>query len=382
MKDKGKGSPFCFGNIVTRTDTNFIDREQERERLRMNARSGINTILISPRRWGKSSLVRTVAEDMADRKDIRFCFIDLFKVHSEEEFLMMLAQEVMKATASSMEDLFGLVKEFLHGITPQLSFSADPLHQIKFGFDVRQIRQNPRQILDLAQKVAEKKKLQTVVCIDEFQNLNYFDRQDHFQKQLRSHWQHHNKVTYFLYGSKRHMMADIFNTYQRPFYRFGDLINLPKLPKEDLVNFIVSAFRRTGRSIGKKLARKIVEHMDCHPYYVQQLAHLTWVRTSTKADEEMITSGLSDMMNQNSMFYEREVEMMSRTQINFLKALADGHQKFSSKDVLHDYDIGTSANVVKIKKALEDKEIIDTFGESVTFLDPAFEMWFIKRVMS
>lgn len=373
-------SPFSFGKLVTHEQNNFTDREEERKRLVSNARSGVNTILISPRRWGKSSLMRTVAQDMAGKHKVVFCFIDLFRINSQEEFLAMLATEIMRSTSTKTEDLITGMKTFFKELTPKLSFSVDPEHDIRIGFDLQQVKENPNEVLDLAQKIAEKKGVRIVICIDEFQNLSSFDNKDVFQKKLRSAWQLQPNVTYFLYGSKRHMMNDIFHSSQRPFYRFGDVINLPKIPREDLVKFIVSSFKRTKKSIGKKLADQIVSHMDRHPYYVQQLSHLVWVRSRPKATEETVEASLEDLLSQNSMFYEREVEMMSRTQTNFLKALSDGHQQFSAKQVLYDYDIGTSSNVVKIKSALIDKEIIDILEGQVSFLDPAFELWFRKRM--
>ena len=373
-------TPFSFGKVVTHGQDNFTDREKERERLMSNASNGVNTILISPRRWGKSSLVRTVAQDMSEEKKVLFCFIDLFKVNSQEEFLVMLATEVMKSTASKTDEVIEMMKTFFQKLTPKLSFTVDPTHDISIGFDLKQVEENPNEVLELPQKIAEKKGARIVVCIDEFQNLSDFDSNDVFQKRLRSVWQLQPDVTYFLYGSKRHMMNDIFHRSQRPFYRFGDVINLPKIPADDLTDFVVSSFKKTKKSIGKKLASRMVELMECHPYYVQQLAHLTWVRSNPKATEEILDASVDDLLNQNSMFYEREVELMSRTQINFLKALVEGVQQFSSKHVLRDYDIGSSSNVVKIKSALTDREIIDTLDGQVSFLDPAFELWFKKRM--
>ena len=111
-------SPFQIGK--TAGGDTFVGREHERDRLRTNFRSGVNTILISPRRWGKSSLVKQVALDMTREKDVRFAWIDLFHIRSEEEFLERMAEAVIKAAAGKWEERMGDVKRFIRGVVPQV----------------------------------------------------------------------------------------------------------------------------------------------------------------------------------------------------------------------------------------------------------------------
>lgn len=102
-------------------------------------------------------------------------------------------------------------------------------NEVSLDFDWKEVRRNPDEILDLAENIAADKGLRIVVCIDEFQNIAEFDNPDYFQERLRSHWQKHQHVAYCLYGSKRHMMLDVFTDSSRPFYKFGDLIFLLKI---------------------------------------------------------------------------------------------------------------------------------------------------------
>lgn len=82
------------------------------------------------------------------------------------------------------------------------------------------------------------------------------------------------------------------------------------------------------------------------------------------------------------MLYQRETERLSETQLNFMKALASGiTDGFSNKEIIQKYKLGTSANVSKMKKALVDKEFIEVTGKSASFLDPAFELWFIRELL-
>jgi hypothetical protein len=96
-------APFTFGTIARGED--FTDRIEESRRLVANFHNGVNTVLISPRRWGKSSLVRHAAQQtMLDRKDLFFCFIDLFNVRTEADFYHTLSREVIKCSSSKWQN--------------------------------------------------------------------------------------------------------------------------------------------------------------------------------------------------------------------------------------------------------------------------------------
>ena len=64
----------------------------------------------------------------------------------------------------------------------------------------------------LPQRVAEKKRVDMVVYIDEFQQIGEFSDTLAFQKKLRTLWQHQENVTYCLFGSRKHMMEALFDS--------------------------------------------------------------------------------------------------------------------------------------------------------------------------
>lgn len=189
----------------------------------------INTILISPRRWGKSSLVNRAAE-LALKSDsrLKICLVDLFNVKSAEHFYQLLAEDVIKATSSRLEEAVGNTRKFISQLIPRITVGNEISGDISLGFDWEELKRTPDEVLDLAENIATAKDLRIVICIDEFQNVAEFEDPLYFQRRLRSHWQRHQKVSYCIYGSKRHMMTDIFTNPQMPFYKFGDLFFLEK----------------------------------------------------------------------------------------------------------------------------------------------------------
>jgi uncharacterized protein len=370
--------PFIYGKIATGQD--FTNRTKETKKLVSNFSSLINTVLISPRRWGKSSLVASAAAKAAVKdKKLKFCFIDLFNVKSEEEFYQVLSQEVLKTTSGKMEEILEFTRRFLGQFIPRLSFGPDPTQELTVGLNWADVSKRPDEILDLAEKIAKDKKIKIVICIDEFQNIASFADPVAFQKKLRAHWQKHQAVSYCLYGSKRHMMMEVFASPSMPFYKFGEIIPLEKITVVDWVNFVQNRFTQTGKQIDADTATYLAELVECHPYYVQQLAQQTWFRTTRKSSKKIVAEAHDELLRQMSMLFQSHTDQLVSSQVNFMKAILEETNQLSSKENIARYNLGTSANVIRIRQALMQREILDTNEENkIHFLDPVYKYW-LKR---
>lgn len=370
-------TPFTFGKIAI--DKDFTDREKETDRLIGNFTSLTNTILISPRRWGKSSLVTKASLLAAEKnKRLRFCFIDLNNVRTEEQFYQNLATEILKVSSGKIETIINTAKKFLGRFIPTITLSPSPDSSFQLGLDWKEVKKQPSDILNLAESIAVNTKTNYIVCIDEFQNISEYENPEGFQKMLRAHWQKHQNVAYCLYGSKRHMLMDVFTSPSMPFYKFGDIVFLEKIPVPDWVNFITGRFAETGKTIGNEDAAIIAELTECHSYYVQQLAQQSWLRTQKNSNREIIAEAYEDLVLQLSMLFQTITDGLNNNQINFLKAVINNVEQLSSVSTITEYQLGTSANVLKIKKTLINKEIIDIQNDVVTFLDPLYKNWLKK----
>jgi hypothetical protein len=370
-------NPFVFGSATS--GEQFTDRVKDTQRLLANFTHGISSILISPRRWGKTSLVQKVSK-LARGKDIKVVNIDIFSCRNADDFYLLFATEVIKQTANKWEEWAENAKKFLSAMIPKISFGVDPQTDFSVSLDFSNLKFND-DLLDLPQKIAKEKGFQVVVCIDEFQQVSEFSDHVHFQKKLRSVWQLQADVSYCLYGSKKHLMSELFSKQSMPFYKFGDVFFLQKICTEDWIPFICERFESTGKSISQDLAKKICDTVENHSSYVQQLAWNVWVKTDNVASNEDVESAVTDLFNQNSMLYYQYIDGLSGFQMNFLRALADGkNSEFTKSEILKNYQLGTSANVKRLKNALEKKELIDIAGKIVTFNDPVFKRWFQKNI--
>jgi hypothetical protein len=367
-------TPFIFGKIAT--DENFTDREQETACLVQNFTSLINTIIISPRRWGKSSLVNKAAR-MAMEQDsrLRICSIDIFNVRNEEHFYSLLAQKIIAATSTRWDEAVDNAKSFFSHLVPKISIGTDPSNEISIDFDWEEVKRNPDEVLDLAEKIAIEKNLKIVVCVDEFQNISEFSDPVYFQKRLRSHWQRHQHVAYCLYGSKRHMMLDVFTNSSMPFYKFGNLMFLDKIATPHLVEFFKKRFADTGKQIDNSAAELIATLSDNHPYYAQQLAQLSWLRTESKCDVSIVQSAFQGLVEQLSLLFVTITETLTTQQLCYLKALIAGEKSIGSTEVMHRYQITSTTSVARSKAALIKNDILDNQSGVLTFQDPVYAYW-------
>ena len=212
---------FVYGVAVT--DYNFTGREEETRRLTQNFHNGINSILISPRRWGKTSLVDHVCRQL-ESSNLITVRLDIFGCKSEYDFYNVLAAAVLKQTATKVQLWMDEAKDFLARLTPRINIPIDPTSEISVSLGITPETHSPEEVLNMVEEIAKRKNRHIVVCIDEFQQVGEFENTKNVQAKLRSVWQHHHYTSYCLFGSKRHMMSKIFLNRSMPFYQFGDLM--------------------------------------------------------------------------------------------------------------------------------------------------------------
>ena len=369
---------FIYGMSVE--GKNFTDRELETKRLQLNFENGMNSILISPRRIGKTSLVKKV-KSLTEGKDRIVVFMDIYKCRSEYEFYEKFASSVIQATSTKMDQMVRTAKEFIMSITPRITYSQDPGTEYTLSLGITPKMNTPEEILDLPERIAQKKGIQMVVCIDEFQQIGEMPDSLTVQKTIRSVWQHHRNVCYCLFGSKQHLMNNLFYSRKMPFYQFGDMFFLKKIPTEKWVPFITSRFKDAGKQISEKLAERICQTVDNYSSYVQQLAWNVLVVSDSIVTEQSFQEGLEATFAQVTPFFVELTANLTTYQMNLLRAICSGfHEDFGKKDVTSHYDLGSRSNLVKLKKALIEREIIEQTEDGLFISDPLFERWF-KREM-
>lgn len=368
---------FVYGMSVE--GENFTDRVKETKRLKMNFENGINVILVSPRRMGKSSIVKKVKSEI-ETTTLRVVYMDIYDCRSEYEFYNRFASAIMKETATRSEQLLENIKRFLIRLTPKISFSPEPMSEVSLSLGITPQNYQPEEILQLPELIAKEQGLHIVVCIDEFQQIGEYPDSLTVQKRLRSVWQHQRHVSYCLFGSKKHLMTNLFQNRKMPFYQFGEMMFLDKIPTDDWVPFIRSRFESQGKSISDDLARRICETVENNSSYVQQLAWNVLAETEKITTTTEFENGVRALLAQTSGLFEQQMQGLTSYQLGFIRALChDVRSDFGSKAIIEQYNLGSKSNIARIKESLLNRELIETNADGIYLDDPVFKLWFLQK---
>ena len=370
---------FVYGMSVG--GDNFTDRIEETKRIKLDFENGINVILISPRRMGKTSLIKKVISEM-DSPEIKVVYMDIYDCRSEYDFYNRFAETMMKSTGNQLEQVMENIKRFLVRVSPKLSFSPEPNSEFSVSLGITPKDYSPEEILDLPERIAKEQGIRIVVCIDEFQQIGEFADSLTVQKRLRGVWQHHQHVSYCFFGSKKHLMENIFQSRRMPFCQFGEMLHLKCIPTEYWVPFICSRFEKYGKKISEEYAARICHTVKNYSSYVQQLAWNVMAETEIEVNEESFTEGFNALLEQNSSLFIQQTEGLTTYQLNFIRLLCNGiHSGFNTQSVVEQYSLGSKSNVDRIKKCLIDRELITIEKEGVFLADCVFELWFKREMM-
>ena len=373
--------PFAYGQVVE--PVHFVNRNSELQSLTTNFVNAQNTIVVAPRRWGKSLLIDQAIRRVSERQHPPIVArLDLTAIRSEAQFYEAFLRAVLTAAEDSTQRQLRLAREFLRQLTPKLKFSANPGNEIAFAVDWAEAQPYWTEVLDLPQRIAESQERPVVVAIDEFQQIAEFPGGD-FDGVLRSRWQYHTRVCYCLYGSKHHLMSELFGSYKRPFYLFGEMLFLDLIDEDEWADYIVDRFERFGKRISLAVALHLVRAVHSHSHYVQHLAHVTFERTekSSPASTETVDRALDALVDSLRPLFEQLIDGLTQKQLNYLWALADGATELSSGATVKRYKLGSPSGVAKLKATMRDRDFTYRVSKGKEgLLDPVFATWLYQTM--
>jgi AAA+ ATPase superfamily predicted ATPase len=367
-------NPFVYGETV-RGD-NFCNRKQEINELVNDIKNGTNVIIFSPRRYGKTSLINHVLE-IAGQKGILSFYVDLFPAVNKQKFIEIYARAISSGLPGKTSRIVKKLKEYLPRIIPKVIMD-DQSVQFEFGFDRRDsLSPHIDDLLAAGKKVADQHNKNAVVVFDEFQEIANFDDQE-IERKMRTVFQHHRNVSYIFMGSKTHLMRDIFNNLNRPFYKSGKHFPLGKIDSIELVKFAAKKFETTGIKITDDALKEIIDVTECHPYYFQMLCHVLW---EIALDDEAvklshIEEAVEILISRESSAYMAIWESLTAKQKNLLIALMQEHNPaIYSRRFLEQHGLGAASSLQKATKKLINMELIQQANGSYEIIDLFFKRW-------
>lgn len=372
--EKGNVNPFIYGTVVT--GENFADREEEVDVLLDDLTSGQNVILFSPRRYGKSSLIKATIEKLGSDYIVIEC--DMMGATNKERFIKLYSDAIFRSSPSKLDEIVEFFKDILR--LPSISIGVADIPHLKINLKItdRDLDATLLGLFNAPQKLADQKRKKVVVILDEFQEIENLDG-DQLQRDMRTIIQHHNDVSYVFMGSKKHLLGEIFNNKQRAMYRIGKMFPLQKIESENFVPFIVNHFRKTSVKIDHKLAEKIVNITDGHPENTQQLCHVIWSLSTGNGvvDEADIMEAKKRVINSQSSAYTAIWNSLRPSQRTLLIALAAEKPKnIFSKDFIARWDLQYPSKVQTSLKTLLKKDLVETLdNDSYAIQDVFFAEW-------
>ena len=352
----------------------FFDRLQILSDLKSRFLSGqSNVVIYGPRRYGKSSLVAELAEQLEQEGFVCFSF-DMMKMATVNLFAETYATKIYRRLAPVRSGVRQLA-DFFKSLRPKLTIGSDG--ETSFSFESSASQMGPEElseILDLPQRLSNGRRV--LVAMDEFQEVEDILPNCGFERVMRSVIQEHRNVSYIFLGSRYHLLRRMFTEHSRPFYKSALTMLLDKPPVEESVAFVENRFRSSGIGISQDAARLLVDRIANIPYYIQQLGFETFRfadeagrKEATKDDVDAAFARLSGF---NRDQYEQAMLAFSTAQKKLLIALA--------RETTHSFDtayrtrhgLGASSTVNSAKKKLMEDGHIEQIGKICRLSDPFF----------
>ncbi len=378
-------NPFVYGEVVP-ADA-FTDREAELDRLVADLEAGQKVFLISPRRFGKSSLVRRALHVLA-RRHVRGVELTVSSYSSYVAFLegftraLVALEREVDAARSWIERLLGPVHPELR---PRPSGEGTLALDVAFprARSARDIARLADEVFALPGRLADMKNRPLVVALDEFQDIARFNGGS-VEQALRAAVQHQRRVGYVFAGSEPTLMEQMISP-RRPFYKAGPVLRLGRIPADQFGRFLDARFRRSGLAPAPGLGAAIVDLAGNLPYDVQRLAHETWddVRAARrrKVTADDLDTTLHRLLREHAVFFEGSWQRLTLAQRAALRAvvLEDGRSLLAADARLR-HRLGGASSVQASLAALRRDDLIarDETGR-YWVVDSLFREWIARK---
>lgn len=364
-------NPFYFGNEVY--DDDFCNRVQELQELKKDSASGQNILIYAPRRFGKTSLLKKLKQDLDKDKEYKVIFVDLFSVSSLEEFIQTYFNLIVSSFDADSSKVMEILNSILQ-IRPNITMSMKTTGDISYGLSMnsKEQKQTLEEVLNLPSIYAKKFNKKVVVIFDEFQEIEQLE----LEKKLRSTIQTHSReVAYLFSGSKKSILGQMFNDKSRAFYKSVKHFHIDKILLDDWEQFIVSKFDKSSKSIDMKYIEHIYNITQGYPYYMQQIMSVVWDKTSDHVSMDIIESSLKLIVEREYDLYSLIWTQLTPNQKNSLKYIikCDGLSLYSNENL-----IGSNLTATTLKSTLEallKKDICDKKDDRYYIIDPFMQYW-------
>ncbi len=383
MPDR-ESNPFRFGDLAL--DHFFTDRKAELAELTADIRNGQNVVIFAPRRFGKSSLMWRAAQQLVSDGSVLVAQVDLMKAPTKERLAEKLAAAIYEEIASPLFKLREQAAAVFRGlrVLPTMIVGIDG--SVSFSFAAGQasaaIDATLERLLELPAQLAAERERRVALVFDEFQEIMRID--PGLIGLMRAVFQEQPEVAHVYLGSRRHMIEQVFNDENEPFWRSAKQLDLGPIPAEPFAEYIGDAFRRTGRGISVPTLTRLLELTSLHPYGTQELAYSLWEATPAgrAAGEPELDVALTQVLRSENAHFSRIWERASRVQRLLLEALARAPGGAPQGAAYRrDHGLPGPSTVQKALAALLQDELVGNGPGGPRITEPFLAEWILRRGM-
>jgi hypothetical protein len=343
---------------------------------------GQKVFLLSPRRFGKSSLV-ALALLKLKKRHIHTVSLTVSSYSSYAQFLEKFAEKVLRA-AGPWDRVKDWVTRFGRSVKPDINYNMTT-GEISVslgkepGFDPMPIAP---EVFAMPGELTKNAGFRMAICLDEFQQISEFDSSS-VENAIRNQVQEQREVGYVFAGSQPPLMKEMLSA-KRPFHKAGPQMFLDKIPASDWKEFIARQFGKRGRKVDEQAMETLLAAADLIPYDVQRIAHELWDYAELKDKRDLLASDVNSvieaLVSGQSTYYELLWEQLSAAQRAVLQALAQrGSSETYSQAVRSEFRLGPASTVQKALQSLDTKDILDRYKDAYFFLDPLFPHWIRRK---
>jgi hypothetical protein len=375
-------NPFVYGEVVP--PSAFVDREVELERLTTDLLAGQKVFLISPRRYGKSSLVQQALR-AASKRGALAVDVTVSSYSSYVAFLEGYARALLSADARP-DRIRAWIGDLLGSLRPELRLEAGSRLSISFPAartksDVSRLAEA---VFALPARIATLRHRRLAVALDEFQAINALDEGSHeVEHALRAAIQHQRQVGYVFSGSEPSLMERMLSR-SRPFYKAGPVLRLERIPADQFADFLEARFQKTGLRPEPGVGAAIIELAGNLPYDVQRLAHETWddVRAggARRVGLDQLHATLRRLLNEHHAIFEAMWQRLTVPQRGALRAavLEEGRELLGA-DVRARHRLSGPSSVQASLAALVRDDLLAREGGRYIVVDSLLREWVARR---
>jgi len=373
-------NPFRYGALAL--DDAFTDRESEISELEADALNGQDVVLFAPRRYGKSSLVWRVSQNLIARR-VLVAHVNLMTTPTITRLAEKLAGTIHEDIASP---LFRAKERLrvLQGLRVRPTVTVDPDDgSLSFSFDaglrVEDIRATLERLLELPGQLAAERKRRVVLILDEFQEVTELDAS--LPRLMRSVFQQQPEVAHVYLGSRRHVMERIFNDENEPFWRSAKQMELDVIERKPFARYIAHQFVHTGKKIVAPAIEAVLDLTHGHPYATQELCYFLWQDTQAgaTATPEQVTAALARVLNAEHAHFSLVWENASAHQRLLLRALAEGPGRPLAADYRRRHALPGASSMQRALGSLEEAELIGRRRGEAWINEPFLAQWLLRN---